>query len=203
MHGNSYLIFTMGDPEGIGPEIIAKSFIQKPFLFRRIIPIVVGNTKILKKYACDRFPVVSIDSIEVAKKYKGKLCVIDIQKNLSSGRLSIEYINCALDIIKKNKYKIPLITAPVSKEKIIKEGINFPGHTEYLAKKTGTKKVAMLMISKKYKILLATRHIPLKEVTKKLNSKILTEEILNLSEHLQKNKHDKNSKRGLILKIAY
>jgi len=180
------VLFTMGDPEGIGPEIIVKSFIQKPSLFKKVIPAVVGNKKILKKFAGKFFPVVPIESIESAKKHKNSLCVIDITKNLSSGKLSVEYINCAVEIIKKNKNRIPLITGPVSKEKIIKTGLNFSGHTEYLANKTGSKKVAMLMMAENYKVLLATRHIPIKETANKLNEKMLIEQILTVYESLKK-----------------
>ncbi len=186
MYVKPYLIFTMGDPEGVGPEIIVKSFIQKPALFRRVTPVVVGNKEILKKYSRNKFPVVAIRSIESAKKYKNLLSVIDIPKNLPAGKLSVEYIDHALAIIKKNENKIPLVTAPVSKEKIIKEGIDFPGHTEYLAKKTGTKKVAMLMVSGKYKVLVATRHIPIKEIAKKLNQDMLFEQILIAVDSIKK-----------------
>jgi len=180
------VLFTMGDPEGIGPELIVKSFIRKPSLFKKVIPVVVGNKKILKKFAGNFFPIVSIESIDTANKHKNSFCVIDIPKNLSGGKMCIEYINCAVEIIKKNKNRIPLITGPVSKEKIIKTGLNFSGHTEYLASKTGAKKVAMLMMTENYKVLLGTRHIPIKEVAKKLNKKMLIEQILTAYESLKK-----------------
>lgn len=128
-----------------------------------------------------------------------KLIIIDM-KNVNTkkfkfskihkdyGRASIEYINFAINLIKKNIGKI-LITGPVNKKAIILSGIkNFSGHTEYIAGLTNTKNFSMLMLGKKtqYKLLLLTRHIPLKEVSKNLKIESIVNQILTTNNSLKK-----------------
>ncbi|MDI6642119.1 MAG: 4-hydroxythreonine-4-phosphate dehydrogenase PdxA [Elusimicrobiota bacterium] len=203
------VLITMGDPAGIGPEIIVKSFIQEPSLFEILTPIVIGDFKIIKKYSKKQLSLLQVGKSLFEKNTKQyfellfrslsetrqkSIIVIDLDNvNLksfefgkiqpSSGKSSIEYINYAIKTEKIFNYKFPLVTAPVSKTAIIKSGINFKGHTEYLAKLTKTKEVAMLMVSgevsggNKYKVLLLTRHIPLKDVSRKLSIDYIVKQV--------------------------
>lgn len=156
----------MGDPSGIGPAITA-SAIEKLKGFAGFT--VIGDkwvfekaTKLqgLKAASCQ-----FIDLHNVSHKdFKfGKV-------KAEYGRASIEYVDQALELI-KNKQIDCLVTCPVSKEAVsLARYNNFSGHTEYLASRTNTGYFAMMLLNKKLRFSLATRHIALKEVSSRLSS---------------------------------
>lgn len=77
-------------------------------------------------------------------------------------------------LILKNKKADALVTAPVNKGAINKSGVSFQGHTEYLAKSANTEKFAMMLCGGPLKVTTVTRHIPIKEVSKRITeSKII------------------------------
>ncbi|OGS23277.1 MAG: 4-hydroxythreonine-4-phosphate dehydrogenase PdxA [Elusimicrobia bacterium RIFOXYA2_FULL_39_19] len=186
-----YVIVTIGDPAGIGPEITIKSFIKEPSLLNKCHPVIVGDYSVLQcflkktklKYCVtSEFLPENIlpKTLNIIDPAQTKNPGIYASPGVNSGRASLAYINLALEIINKLKHnsntKCSLVTAPVSKELISGTGMIFNGHTEYLAEKTNTKTVAMLMISEKYRVLLATRHIPLINVAENLTQELLIEQ---------------------------
>jgi 4-hydroxythreonine-4-phosphate dehydrogenase len=172
---------TIGDPSGIGPEIVVKA-LRSP-QFRRLANfLVIADTFILSK--------------STKKKLPGYIKVIDLanvnRKRFLFGKIkpeygwaSMEYINFALDLLKKGIID-GLVTAPISKESVHLAGYRICGHTEYLAKRTKTKRFEMMLIAKKIKTVLVTRHIPLKEVSKKIKSKDIYQTIIFTYEALKK-----------------
>lgn len=148
---------TLGDPAGIGPEIIYKALKR----LRGLADFtVIGDAWVFKRPAGAKF----IDLNNVAhKNFKfGKL-------SADYGRASIEYLDAALELI-KNKEINCLVTCPISKEAIKLAHFNWPGHTEYLAQKTHSKNYAMMLLNKKIKFCLLTRHIPLCAVSRQLSA---------------------------------
>ena len=94
------------------------------------------------------------------------------------GRASVEYLDKAIELI-KNKEIDCLVTCPVSKEAISLAGFdNFSGHTEYLAARTNTKYFAMMLLNRKLRFTLVTRHIPLKDIPYKLDTDKIYKTIL-------------------------
>lgn len=191
----------MGDPSGIGPEITIASFVKKPGLFNLCRPFVIGDFRVISKFRNKKIPVVKIDSNDINSIFKlsdKKLYVIDLRNvdlrkfkygriSASYGRASIEYIDYAVKLIDNSRgYKFLIVTAPVSKESIVRAGIDFKGHTEYLAKVTKAKSVAMLMMSDRYKVLLLTRHIPLREVGRNISKKLIFDQIKTVCVSLKK-----------------
>ena len=161
---------TMGDPSGIGPSIIAKSIVRLKNLARFVI---IGDKWVFDK--SQKFlPVRQAGKVK-SQNYK----FIDLnnvpRKNFVFGRIrpeygraSIEYLDKALELIKKEEIDC-LVTCPVSKESINKAGFNFRGHTEYLAQFTNTKIFVMMLLNKELRISLVTRHIPLAGVPGQLD----------------------------------
>jgi 4-hydroxythreonine-4-phosphate dehydrogenase len=162
----------MGDPSGIGPSIIAKSIEKLKGLAEFII---IGDKWIFNRlpitpacrtgrdYPClpDRqgLPItqfIDLNNVEHKKFSFGRI-------KAEYGRASIEYLDKALELIKKKKIDC-LVTCPISKESINEAGFRFSGHTEYLAKKTNTQDFVMMLLNKYLKISLITRHLSLKEV---------------------------------------
>jgi 4-hydroxythreonine-4-phosphate dehydrogenase len=158
------LVISLGDPAGCGPLIALKAIEtlkDKPIDF-----FVAGDKKIL-----ERIPLYS--------QIKNRIILYDVNTagieavrsgyiSKLSGIASLNYLNRALEILRREKIK-RLVTAPLSKETAQLFLKNFSGHTEYLADYFGVKNVAMMMVSGKIKLILLTRHIPLRYVSKSID----------------------------------
>ncbi|OGS24238.1 MAG: 4-hydroxythreonine-4-phosphate dehydrogenase PdxA [Elusimicrobia bacterium RIFOXYB2_FULL_48_7] len=194
------LIITPGDPSGIGPEVAVKSFLKEPGLFRGCLPVIVGDFSVLKKYLKPGLKYRITKNSFPQAPLKNTLNIVDLEilkgpvkmghPDKDCGAASIKYIDFAVKTLQSAYFyrqKAVLVTAPISKEAVIKSGIKgFSGHTEYLAKITGKREVAMLMVSGKYRVLLATRHIPLESVSSALTKKLITSQAMVAKQELEK-----------------
>ena len=171
---------TMGDPAGIGPEIVVRAQANAA-VHRSCRPLILGNPQILKQAVrlC-RLPM-EIQEVLVPGTLKPStklLAVIHDRGNDSpsikpgvpspgSGLMAIRFIQTAAKLALA-KHVSAITTAPISKEAINAAGFPYPGHTELLAELTGSKEVAMLFIAplkkSSLKILLVSTHLPLKHV---------------------------------------
>lgn len=163
---------TMGDPSGVGPEIIAKAIKRLSGLAEFIV---IGDRWVF-------------DKSQVASRKLQGLKFIDLHnvnhKDFSFGkvraeygRASVEYLNKALELIKTKKIDC-LVTAPICKESINKAGFHFPGHTEYLTSKTNSKNFVMMLFNDKIKMSLVTRHVSIREVSTNITTKAINETIV-------------------------
>lgn len=182
---------TMGDPAGIGPEVIIKALSEKKNS-RLTNFLVIGNSQVLQKTArrCKiKWAVEKIKSENDLERIgTGGIGLLDIgnisklvfgKANRSLGLAALDYIQTAVQLIKSKKIDV-LITAPVNKHTVnqaclarskLKRGqarCLFRGHTEYLAQATGSKDFAMMLVGGALKVTVVTRHIALKDVTKVL-----------------------------------
>ncbi|MCX7965933.1 MAG: 4-hydroxythreonine-4-phosphate dehydrogenase PdxA [Syntrophorhabdaceae bacterium] len=160
---------TMGDPAGIGGEIICKSL---GYIGRKSIPVIVGDLSVIKDMASrlDLKEKISFKGFKEGKKgdveFINMGLIKDIEYGVSKshyGKASYEYIMEALHII-KNGEAHAIVTCPINKASIKKARIGFPGHTEILADFSSTKKYVMMMANRYMKVSLVTIHIPLKDV---------------------------------------
>ena len=163
------VIITTGCPAGCGPFITLKAI--EALKNKKIDFFVVGDKKILQE-------------IPVYKKIKNRINLVDlntpgiekIKKGYSSklaGSASLNYLKEGLEIAKEMRVK-HFVTAPLSKEAVKLVFPQFCGHTEYLADYFKTKNFAMMMVSKKLKVVLFTRHIPLRKIPSFIRKKELT-----------------------------
>ena len=163
---------TMGDPSGIGPEIIVKALVKlKNFAQFSVI----GDMGVLNKaarYTSDvaRFNFVDLKNVKSKNFTFGKV-------KAEYGRAAIEYLDRGLELIKRKEIDC-LVTCPISKEAINLAGFKYSGHTEYFSQKTKAKFTVMMLLNQYLKFSLATRHIPLKEVSAALKAKDLEKVIL-------------------------
>lgn len=146
----------MGDPSGIGPEIIAKALPEVKDLAEFVV---IGDHWVFSKVTSAKF--IDLNNVSQKNFRFGKV-------KAEYGKASIEYLDKALELIKKKEIDC-LVTAPISKEAINLAGYKFSGHTEYFEKRTNAKHAVMLLLNKELKFSLVTRHIPLKSVSAKLN----------------------------------
>lgn len=167
------IAITMGDPAGIGPEIIVKGLRNLP---ADCHCLVIGDAEILKtavaSYASD-LKIVSVQQAKDADFAGDSLYVLDlanVEKGLpqgapspQGGKAALEYIQRAVELAMRNEVDA-IVTAPINKESIHLAGCPFPGHTELLADLTGATDVALLMQGGNLRIVLATTHVALSEV---------------------------------------
>lgn len=149
---------TIGDPSGIGPAITLAA-INK--LYGKADFTVIADRWVLNKCMVHSAQFKDVRFVDL--KNVGRKNFSFGKVRAEYGRASIEYLDRALELIHSKELDC-LVTCPISKEAINLAGFNFPGHTEYLAEKTGTKDFVMLLLNKELKISLATRHIALKLV---------------------------------------
>ncbi len=167
------IAITIGDPAGIGPEIICKVFLGD--IRKTLRPIVIGDSGVMEKTIRTlRFPLKlkPIKRPEESSPKKGVIEIIDL-KNVSgfipgkpsavAGKAVYEYIKKSVSLAMKGEIDA-IVTAPINKETLKMAGIRYPGHTELLAKLTGTKDFGMMLIGGPLRVILVTTHVALKEV---------------------------------------
>jgi 4-hydroxythreonine-4-phosphate dehydrogenase len=150
---------TLGDPAGIGAEVAAKAIAQSKIRrFARLL--IIGDDVLFRRY----FPV----------RYKD--CTFMDMGGLVPGQFkmgypckmtataSLCYLQRAVELLRKREID-GLVTAPVCKEAIAQVEPSFQGHTEFFARALGVKDVGMMFVSENLRVILATRHIPLNEVS--------------------------------------
>ncbi|MFH1201363.1 MAG: 4-hydroxythreonine-4-phosphate dehydrogenase PdxA [Candidatus Omnitrophota bacterium] len=158
---------TIGDPSGIGPEVVAKALSQD-YIARSAKFTVIGDSFVFRELGRYKNMLSRFGFIDLANIQREFFCFG--KTNAKNGLASLEYIDESLLLFKKGALD-GLVTGPVQKESIIKTGLHFSGHTEYLAQKTKTKNFAMMFVTSGLKVVLLTRHLPLKEVSKALTKR--------------------------------
>lgn len=151
---NPRIAVTAGDPRGIGPEIISKA-LADPTVGGRSDLVIVGPT------GCGLDPDVTIGEWNASgdAALAGKLAGLAIEK--------------AIDLA-MNGGAQGIVTAPIDKAALLAGGYDFPGHTEMLAELTGSK-VAMMLASDRLRVVLATTHLPLRDVADAVNENLIVE----------------------------
>jgi 4-phospho-D-threonate 3-dehydrogenase / 4-phospho-D-erythronate 3-dehydrogenase len=199
----------MGDPAGIGPEIVVKALMNSK-VGKTSIPLVFGSFEVIKRAALSFAKKAKVKKVETFYNLENQPGVINVlnctdldykkikpgKLSVASGKMAAESLICAtLNAIFK---KIDgIVTAPLAKKGLFLAGYNFKGHTDFLAKLSSTKKYAMVFVTPKLKLVLVTTHIPLSEVSKKLTKEKIEEKIKLADELLRKAFKIKNPKIGI------
>jgi len=189
---------TMGDPAGIGPEVVVKAVTDKkvtkicyPLVFGSYHIIFSAAKKFLKKATIRRIVWVedvtaSKDSINVLACTKFDHTKIKTGKITKlSGKVAADSVFCATQFALSDQIDA-LVTAPLSKKGLHLAGYDFPGHTELLAYLTATRNYAMMFVSHQYKVVLATTHLPLSEVARTLSKRKILEKLMVTQKALQR-----------------
>ena len=187
---------TIGDINGIGLEVIIKTFTDSK-LFSNSIPIIYGSSKAVsyhkKALNDEHFNFMTIASADEAKAKKINLINCwneDVEINLGTqnsigGKYALQSLEAATNDLKTNKIDV-LVTAPINKDGVKSAGFEFPGHTEYLAHLSNTDEVLMLMVANNLRVAVATGHVPLKDVAALITPELLTSKLNLLLNSLRK-----------------
>ena len=183
------IAITMGDPAGIGAEIIVKA-LSHVDIYKECIPIVIGDRAALEdalSFCSLPLELHEITDVEEAEGNFGKIDFIDLKllkensweykKNSPEcGKASFEYVLYAIDLAMKGKVKA-VVTAPINKKSLRMAGIPYDGHTEIFAEYTGTQKFAMLLASKYLRVIHVSTHCSLREACDKVKKERVYEVI--------------------------
>ena len=196
----------MGDPNGVGIEIILKIF-EDERMFDFFIPIIFAPIKLLERQKQHFNFTTNLFLVKDIKNHcNGKLNVYNIkmlkeelvfgQYSEAAGLLAFESINEASTALKEGKVDA-LVTSPINKKTIQSEDFSFPGHTSYFADFLNGESL-MFMISDELKVALVTDHIPVKEISDQITTDLLKKKIHQL-EYSLKYDFDINRPRIAVL----
>ena len=186
---------SIGDINGVGPEIVIKSF-NDTRLLKLVTPVVYGNGKIISYYRkaleIDGFRYNQIKDVGQAKTkilnilncWEESVTIKPGVATEEAGKYALKSLEMATaDLIAK---KIDgLVTCPINKRTIQQDAFDFPGHTEFLTERTGAKRGLMLMISENLRIGVVTGHIPLQKVAENITKQRVTDKVEILEEALK------------------
>ena len=181
-----------GDPAGIGPDICIKAFGQKKSY--DFIPVIFGDKEIFKARADSLGIDVDIKIYKDKEKLSNNSLWIANQScdvSVEPGKPDPDCANFIISIFRQavertlSKEFEAVVTCPINKEVINKGGIEFTGHTEELAKISNTFNVVMMLVSEKLKVALATTHVPLREIPKKITKDHISETLLIIDRELK------------------
>lgn len=185
---------SIGDPNGIGGEIILKAFEDNQML-EMYTPVIFASTKLLSFYIKTLGLKNKIHGIRsMDKVVEGKINVVRLIKepfivnwgtvDPAAGELAVRSLKAATAALKENQIDV-LVTAPIHKESIQSDDFKFPGHTDYLNQELDGESL-MFMVSEDLRVGLLTDHVPLKDVANQITEKLIKTKIGTIKESLKK-----------------
>ena len=178
---------TMGEPSGIGPEVIVKALADPAV--RRLGRFVIFGMNELLSYAADLAEInpfwwrLQHDSSRADFDLVHDVAVLDYDEYSILGQVthrptkqggiaSLQFLNDAVTAAMKPPHEPSridaIVTGPICKQSWQMTGCRYPGHTELLASRTAAKRVGMMFVSPKLRVVLATVHLPLMDVRNRL-----------------------------------
>jgi 4-hydroxythreonine-4-phosphate dehydrogenase len=156
---------TIGDPAGIGPEIVVAAVTAAPHEWRARL-IVYGDRGPLERAA--RTLGVTLPELEISGNGSGDAAVPG-EPDEASGAAQVGYLEAAVAAAARGELAA-IVTAPISKTWARRAGFAFPGHTEMLAARLGARDVVMMFAGPKLRVALVTTHVPLADVSRALTT---------------------------------
>ena len=198
---------SIGDPNGIGLEIILKAFSHQKTL-SDFIPTVYSNVEIIEFHLANLKLDLEINVIKsISESLKGKLNVFEIsssnfkvdfgKSNIQSGDIAFRSLSTATKHIIENKIDC-LVTAPIDKNTIQSKNFEFNGHTEYLTKISNKNNSLMLMVHQNLKIGVVTNHLSIDKIAGAISEELILNKIAILEDSLKNDFNIKNPKMALL-----
>ncbi|NEM97390.1 4-hydroxythreonine-4-phosphate dehydrogenase PdxA [Pontibacter burrus] len=187
---------TIGDTNGIGPEVIIKTLSDQRVL-NYCTPVIYASASVLNKVrkalSAEHFHYQQVQSAQaiVPRKVNLVTCLDEaLETNLGhpspeSGKASLDSLMAASRDLKAGLLD-GIVTAPIDKENIQTEEFNFPGHTEFLTSYFDAPESLMLLVSGDLRVATITGHMALKDVPSKLSFDLIIRKVTILLESLRK-----------------
>jgi len=196
------IAITMGDPAGIGPEIIVKALPGED-ISQVCRAFVLGDVGLLKA-ASEDIGARSFHVMENPGDISEKPGMIDVlplsnlegtltpgKPTREGGTAMMDYILKAVELASKGQVSA-MVTCPISKELMNQAGYEFEGHTELIAHLTHTKDYVMMLAGERLRVALVTIHCPLRDVAEKINKKLIVKTVTITCRALEKDFAIKN-----------
>lgn len=176
---------SVGDINGIGIEVILKTFEDKRML-DFCTPVIFGSTKTLSFHKKQLDSEININGImSINQLAHGKVNLLNIWKEeipidlgnptKISGEYALKSLKSATKHLKENTIDV-LITAPINKENIQSDTFNFPGHTEFLENELNGESL-MILISEELRVGLITGHIPISKISETITPELIQKKV--------------------------
>ena len=167
---------TMGDPAGIGPEIILKALADKS-IYNLCRPVIFGDPEILSstiRASCKEISLNIISRLSEIKSIPGEIDLLSVSRlkrgdilpgkpTIDGGKAMIEYIFRAVEMIQEGQLEA-MVTCPISKILMHQAGYRYEGHTQLISHLTNTDEYVMMLSGERLCVTLVTIHCSLKEV---------------------------------------
>lgn len=187
--GASLVALTAGEPAGIGPDLCAILACEE-FAGRLVL---VGDRSLIRERA--RLRGIAFDVPDYPGPVQAprvSLLHIPVAAPATAGRLDpangrhvVALLDRAIDGCLAGEFDA-MVTAPVQKSTINDAGVAFTGHTEYLAERTGTPRVVMMLVGGGLRVALATTHLPLADVPRAITREMLADTLRILDGDLRR-----------------
>ena len=197
---------SIGDPNGIGIEVILKIFEQKE-LFDFFTPVLYGNMKLISFQKRHLNLKTSLSPYKKGGSLSAsQINVVDVwttafettfgKSTPEGGAHALKSLEAATKALKNGDVDV-LVTAPIDKHNIQSDNFNFPGHTDYLANELGGKSL-MFMITEGLKVGLLTDHVPVSEVASLITPERIEEKVFLMMQSLQQDFGISKPKIGVL-----
>ena len=193
----SIIGITMGDPSGVGPEIVVKA-LNHEALYEMCNPVVFGDRNVLKqamkfcsvnleinvinepssgKYKFGTIDLIDLDNVDIGSLQIGKVQAM-------SGKAAFEYISAAARAALDNKVDA-IATTPINKESLKAANVNYIGHTEILEDLTNTKNPLTMFQVRSLRVFFLTRHVSLRKACELITEEKVYEFIIRCKDALE------------------
>lgn len=177
---------TQGDVNGIGYEVILKSF-ENPAILELCTPIVYGSPKVMTYHRKALELETSFSIVNsAADAVPGRLNVVNCnddevkvemgKPSRESGKAAFEALEKAMAEYKEGMYDV-LVTAPIHKQMIQSDSFAFPGHTEYIEQSIGEGKALMILANETLRVALVTGHVPVAKIASAITKELIEEKL--------------------------
>ena len=199
---------SIGDLNGIGPEVIIKA-LEDPRTYRNFTPVIYANGSLIsffrKQLDLQNFNFhqardihgIHNKKINVINCWEEKYEVAPGTPHPTAGKFARLSLLAATADLQKGKINA-LVTGPISKEMTKDESFDFPGHTEFLAHTFQTRDSLMLMCFEELRIGVVTGHIPVRDISKKINKDLISSKLNLLVKSLQTDFNIKKPKIAVL-----
>jgi 4-phospho-D-threonate 3-dehydrogenase / 4-phospho-D-erythronate 3-dehydrogenase len=187
----------MGDPAGIGPEVVLKAVAEED-IQRICIPVIIGDAQLLAHTARKLDLQCGYDIVRRDEPLPEELLgpVIFHLDNINgaiefgvesgpAGKAAGGYIEAAVELCAAGSVDA-IATAPINKRSLFLGGYSFPGHTEFLAHLTGSEEYAMAFVAANLRIVLVSTHVPLAEAIRMVKRERFVKTILLTDRELKR-----------------
>jgi 4-hydroxythreonine-4-phosphate dehydrogenase len=187
---------TCGDLNGIGPELIIKTFSDTRIL-EYCTPVIFGSNKVINFYRKSAPEIhfnyqhitdlnrPNLKQLNIYNCWEEDVQIIPGQLNETGGKYAVKSLLAAVKTLKQNEIQ-GLVTAPIHKKNVQSSEFNYTGHTPFLKNFFGVKDVVMILFSGNFRMALVTEHVPVSEVAGSVSKEAIFSKLMILHESLMK-----------------